>query len=46
MTRKEAYALIADLTPAEKRLLYELLLDLQRNREPAEPLPEKDQKEN
>ena len=42
MTRQEAYALIAGLTPAEKRLLYELLLSLQQNREPAELPPEKD----
>lgn len=43
MTRQEAYALIADLTPDEKRLLYEMLLTLRQNPLPAEPPLEKDQ---
>lgn len=46
MTRQEAYALIADLTPDEKRRLYELLLSQRQNPLPAEPLPEKDQPED
>lgn len=36
MNEQEARALIADLTPAEKRLLYELLLALRST-----PAPEK-----
>ena len=46
MTKQEAYTLIADLTPAEKRLLYELLLSLRQNQQPAEPLKEKDPPED
>ena len=43
MTREEAYALIADLTPDEKHRLLALLLSLRQNQQPAAPLPEKDQ---
>ena len=46
MTKQEAYALIANLTPAEKRLLRELLLSLKQNPLPAEPPEEKDQQED
>ena len=40
MTRQEAYALIADLTPDEKRLLHRLLLALKStSAEPSEESP-------
>ena len=36
MTRQDAYAMIEGLSTAEKILLYEMLLDLKQNPEPAE----------
>ena len=41
MTREEAQEIISKLTEEEKIILYQMLLDLTQNPEPAEPDPGK-----